>query len=168
VAARPTLLPGPRIEYSRRRGETECVGGVLDTWTTLDLPLLRLTVEEIEAGGNPEFEDLALKTGIDSHRVWDRMKVLRDAGYVEAAHASMPAGFVLGVTARARRTVGAWPSADTFVNELIQALAQAADREPDEARKGWLRAVGSGMAGVGRAVFTAELEGILRRYGVLL
>jgi len=80
----------------------------------------------------------------------------------------MPGGFVIRVTERARRTVGAWPSADALVDELSRALAQAADREPDEVKKGWLKAAASGMAGIGHALFTAELEGILRRYGVLL
>ena len=80
----------------------------------------------------------------------------------------MPGGFVIRVTERARRTVGAWPSADALVDELSRALAQAADREPDEVKKGWLKAAASDMAGIGHALFTAELEGILRRYGVLL
>jgi hypothetical protein len=64
----------------------------------------------------------------------------------DAAHAGMPGGFVMGVTERARREVG------------------AAEREPDEERKGRLRALAKEMTGVGRGVLVAELAALTKKY----
>jgi hypothetical protein len=54
---------------------------------------------------------------------------------------------IAGVTDEARRAVGQWPSAEVWVDRLVEALREAAEREPDPERRGRLRAMAEGSAG---------------------
>ncbi len=42
-------------------------------------------------------------------------------------------------TGHARRAVSAWPTAEAIADRLVNALDEAAEREPDPERKDWLR-----------------------------
>lgn len=46
--------------------------------------------------------------------------------------------------------MGAWPTADALADRLVQALEDAADREPDEERKGFLRKGAAYLGNAGR------------------
>ncbi len=53
-------------------------------------------------------------------------------------------------TGHARRAVGAWPTAETIADRLVSALDEAADREPDPERKGWLSKTAAYLGNAGR------------------
>jgi hypothetical protein len=55
-------------------------------------------------------------------------------------------------TGHARRTVGAWPTPETLANRLTEALAKAADNEPDEEKRGWLKKTAAWLGSAGRDV----------------
>lgn len=61
-------------------------------------------------------------------------------------------GFIESVSERARRELGAWPSAETIVEQLAAALRRAADEEPELERKSRLRAAAEVIAGMARDV----------------
>jgi len=65
----------------------------------------------------------------------------------------------MGVTDEARQAVGQWPSPQVWVERLIQALLEAAEREPDPERKGRLRALAEGLGGFARDVAVGVLSG---------
>lgn len=58
--------------------------------------------------------------------------------------------FIGPPTGYARRAVGAWPTAETIADRLITALDEAAEREPDPERKGWLRKSAAYLGNAGR------------------
>ena len=64
-----------------------------------------------------------------------------------------------GVTDAARRAVGQWPSPEVWVERLVQALHEAAEREPDPERRGRLRAMAEGLGGFARDVAVGVLSG---------
>lgn len=53
-------------------------------------------------------------------------------------------------TGHARRAVGAWPTAETIADRLVHALDEAAEREPDDERKGFLRKAAAYLGNAGR------------------
>jgi hypothetical protein len=59
-------------------------------------------------------------------------------------------GLVGEPTGHARRAVGAWPTPESIAARLISALDEAADREPDPERKGWLRKTAAYLGNAGR------------------
>jgi DNA-binding transcriptional ArsR family regulator len=142
--------------------------GDAETWSWREGPLLRIVLRETDAGRNPEFEQLADQTGLERQQVSIAMRALQDAGYVDVYLAGAYSGVVHSVGERARRELGSWPSAETIAADVVTALAEAADREPDEGRKKWLKSIASGAAGVGRGVLTAEITAVLRKYGLIV
>jgi hypothetical protein len=61
-------------------------------------------------------------------------------------------GYVTHVSERARCQLGAWPSADGIVEQLIEALSRAADDEAEPERKRGLRGAAEVLAGMARDV----------------
>lgn len=53
-------------------------------------------------------------------------------------------------TGHARRAVGAWPTAEMIADRLVKALDEAADREPDPEKKGWLGKTAAFLGHAGR------------------
>ena len=53
-------------------------------------------------------------------------------------------------TGKARRAVGAWPTPESIADRLVQALDEAADREQDPERKGWLSKSAAYLGNAGR------------------
>ena len=66
---------------------------------------------------------------------------------------------VEGVTPEARQAVGQWPSPDVWVERMVQALHEAAEREPDPEKKGRLHAMAEGLGGFARDVAVGVLSG---------
>jgi hypothetical protein len=56
-------------------------------------------------------------------------------------------GVVVAVTERARTKLGTWPSAESLVDALAAAFAEAAEREKEPVAKGRLRTVADGLGG---------------------
>jgi hypothetical protein len=66
---------------------------------------------------------------------------------------------IMGVADEARQAVGQWPSPEVWVERLVQALREAAEREPDPERRGRLRALAEGLGGFARDVAVGVLPG---------
>jgi hypothetical protein len=66
---------------------------------------------------------------------------------------------IMGVTDAARQAVGQWPSPEVWVERLVEALHEAAEREADPERRGRLRAIAEGLGGFARDVAVGVLSG---------
>jgi hypothetical protein len=56
------------------------------------------------------------------------------------------------VTATARQAVGQWPTAESLIARLTEALSEAAEHEPDPGQKSRLQAIASGLGGSARQI----------------
>jgi hypothetical protein len=128
-----------------------------DTWTSQELPVLRYLVERFEAVDALEVPaaEIAQAVELSAAEVGRSLRKLSDAAppyiltYAPAAEIRDP-DMVYDVTERARRTVGQWPTAEAVADRLVAAFAAAAEQEPDEERRSWLRRAAAWFGGAGR------------------
>jgi hypothetical protein len=133
------------------------------TWERRDLPVLDAVVRHFDEHSEvtrltlPEVAQLAGRDVMDVYRALKELSptyiTLRDLWR------SQPDALVWGVTDEARRAVGQWPSPEVWVDRLVQALREAAEREPDPEKKGRLRAMAEGLGGFARDVAVGVLSG---------
>ena len=108
-----------------------------------------MTVRDLELGlaaladADPPYIELQLAGGWSEERA--------GGGYVDA------------VTERTRRELGAWPTADSLVDQLAEALNRAADDEPETERKGRLRQAADVVGGMAREVAVAVISARIGR-----
>ena len=136
------------------------------TWEPRDLLVLDVVVRHYDE--HPQGQGVMLTcpqvaslVGLDPTDVYRALKVL-EPSYVRLAEGwgRGPGGCsIQGVTDQARRAVGQWPSAEVWVDRLVQALREAAEREPDPERRGRLRAMAEGLGGFARDVAVGVLSG---------
>jgi len=125
------------------------------TWTVRDLPVLRAIVELYEETGQiVSPNQIEAKTGLAAEVVQSALRALdsEQPPYVKKMQ-RYSSGHVLMIgapTGHARRAVGAWPTAETIADRLVSALDEAADREPDPERKGWLSKTAAYLGNAGR------------------
>lgn len=127
-----------------------------ETWTRRDLPVLEAIVQlsERDGGGFLDPAAIAQESGLDESETQAALLALD--GEVPACVTDMRRSasghiFLVGApTGHARRAVGAWPTAETIAGRLITALDEAAEREPDPERKGWLRKTAAYLGHAGR------------------
>jgi hypothetical protein len=112
-------------------------------------------------------EEIRQELGLDALDFARGVKALADADppYLEVMFAAggwsdvkAGGGFVEAVTERARRELGSWPSPDTLVDQLAEALRRAADDETEPERKGRLRQAADVVAGMARDVAVAAIS----------
>lgn len=130
------------------------------TWEPRDLPVLDAVVryfDEHPQGVMLRCEEVANLAGRDATDVYRALKTLEPT-YVRLAP-GLGSPSVRGVTDQARRMVGQWPSPEVWVDRLVQALREAAEREPDPERQGRLRAMAEGLGGFARDVAVGVLSG---------
>lgn len=98
--------------------------------------------------------EIVQQSGLDEDAVQAALRALavEDPPFVTKVRRRASGGVSLvgAPTGHARRTVGAWPTADALADRLVQALEDAADREPDEERKGFLRKGAAYLGNAGR------------------
>jgi DNA-binding MarR family transcriptional regulator len=152
-----------RDASSPRRPRLCAVTEVSETWSWREAPLLQIALRESDAGRDAQFEDLAEESGLDQRVVWQTMKRLHDAGYVEAYFAAADSGYVHEVTERTRRELGSWPSPESLLDQLVQAFNEAAEQETEPERKSRLRGVAEGLGGAGRTVALDLLSALIRQ-----
>ena len=143
---------------------------VTATWATRELLILRCALRRLDGGELlVELEDVRQETELPTDQLWAGVQALAhsDPPYIQVSlaggwtddHAS---GVIEGVSERARRELGSWPSADDLVTQLAAALSQAADREAEPERKGRLRAAADTLGGIAREI---AVQVISRRLG---
>ncbi|MGE5136762.1 MAG: hypothetical protein ACM32E_28180 [Gemmatimonadota bacterium] len=128
-----------------------------DTWWSRDLPVLDATVKLFQRQDFVEVGELARATGFE---VTDVAQALLDMRYVYVSEIQSMGPkdqwCITGVTAKARRAVGQWPTPENVVARLAEAFTAAAEQEPDSERRSKLRAVGGFLAETGKD-FAAEV-----------
>lgn len=129
-----------------------------ETWTRRELPVLAYLVERFDDPDlhRVDLSEIATGTGLDDDQVRRALRALSEASpdYIEGpktAQTSYPI-ILTGVTERARREVGAWPTPDGLVDRLVTAFDVAADQEPDPERQGRLRQIARSLGGSFRDV----------------
>ena len=126
------------------------------TWERRDLPVLDAVVrhfdEHQDDASLPTAADFTEPAGLDVVQVHRAIRALSPT-YLQAVQSlsEEPGDIaVSGVTDAARRSVGQWPSPEVWADRIIRELLDAADREPDEARRTKLRAAADALGGFGR------------------
>lgn len=153
--------PGYGMATRRRTDEassqaTTNVMPVDDTWANRDLPVLEAVVRWFDDAdaGMMNWPDIVEWSGLDEDSVKRALRALdsADPPYINVvgdASALYPTSLA-GVTERARRAVGAWPTPERLADQLVAALNAAADAEDDPERSGWLRRTAAWFGTAGR------------------
>ena len=133
------------------------------TWEQRDLPVLDAIVryfDEEDSAVIPDVATFAEITGMDPGQVGRAVRTLSPR-FIKTASGlgGLTEVGIMGVTDEARQAVGQWPSADVWVDRLVRALREAAEREPDPEKKGRMRAMAEGLGGFARDVAVGVLSG---------
>lgn len=129
-----------------------------DTWTDRDLPVLSALVSRFD---DPTVDvvrpaEMVAVSGLTEDAVMRALTALCEAEpqLLQCYHPEeqrVPA-FINGVTAEARRRVGAWPTPEAMVDRLVAAFTQAAEHEHDAEKKSNLRKVADLLGGALREI----------------
>lgn len=131
-----------------------------DTWNPRDLLILAVVAEgEAEGVRDVNTEWIQDRTNLTGDQIVAGLDALIDGRYVSATEAStMAATYYMSVKLRerGRRTVGTWPSEDSYA-ALVNAVEAAAQDAPDEETRSRLVRLREGLLGVSRDVGVAVL-----------
>jgi hypothetical protein len=148
---------------------------VEDTWARRELPILLAAYRRVESGERPspvgQFEEMRQELGMTVRDLELGLAALADADppYIELQLAGgwseekAGGGYVDAVTERTRRELGTWPTADSLVDQLVEALGRAADDELEPERKGRLRQAADVIGGMARDVAVAVISARIGR-----
>jgi hypothetical protein len=136
------------------------------TWERRDLPVLDAVVRYFEERDAmdphiPNVRTFAEITGLPVEQVYRAARSLAPSYLSVEGWFSDDLGAlsITQVTDQARRVVGQWPSPEVWVDRLVEALREAAEREPDPERRGRLRAMAEGLGGFARDIAVGVLSG---------
>ncbi|MFI7162838.1 hypothetical protein ACIBM3_10295 [Rhodococcus erythropolis] len=126
-----------------------------ETWISRDLPVLRAAVKLCEEKRVASREDLIEVTGFDKRTVilaFDALAAEQPPFFDELSNRTTNAGYraVAAPTGHARRTVGTWPTPESFADAVIARLQQTADDEAaspemrERAKQGLVAFLGAG------------------------
>jgi hypothetical protein len=126
-----------------------------ETWTCRDLPVLTTIVEVFERTGRVMHpNEIVEQSGLGADQVEAALRALEseDPPFISKLERRASGGISLvgRPTGHARRAVGAWPTPDSIADRLVSALDEAAERETDPERKGWLRKTAAYLGSAGR------------------
>jgi hypothetical protein len=138
-----------------------------DTWASRDLPLLKVIVEAFEENpnGDVRLEQLQKSTGLSAEELTRAMAALARAqppffGGTMVSGLAYPV-IISQVTERALIVTDQWPSPESSVQQLIEALGRAAETETDPDRKSKLQQTAQVIGGVALQIFTGWASGAL-------
>ncbi len=94
---------------------------------------------------------IATSCGIDPRQAEVAFDALEEDGYlvIRGRASGVLNGNVTQVTGKARREVGAWPTAEGVIDQLVVALTAAADAETEPERKSRLREAAETLSSTG-------------------
>lgn len=146
------------------------------TWATRELPILVEAYRRFEAEVNRapnigQLEEIRQALGLSAQDFVAGLEALVGAEppYIDVETASgwsqerAGGGYVSAVSERARRELGAWPSPDNVVEQLVEALSHAAENEPEGERKGRLRNAADVLSGMARDIAVSVIAARLGR-----
>jgi hypothetical protein len=142
------------------------------TWATRELPLLTIVLRRFDAGEQfVDLEEARAELEMPGPQMWAAANALRDAfpPYIDVEFAGgwgdlHASGLITHVYERTRRELGSWPSPEGVLDQLVAALSEAAESEPEPERKGRLRTAADVLSGVAHEVAVREIS---RRLGQL-
>lgn len=135
--------------------------GVPDIWAERDLPVLQSIVRRVIADDFAASQDVVSDTGLPNHIVDRSVRQLRDAGYVNA-HFEGDGGFgVMGVNPIALTTTGAWPTPESLVDRLLEALETSVAAAPSEAERSRRQKALDALRGISRDILVNAAGGAL-------
>lgn len=122
-----------------------------DTWFSRELPVLEALVSIFEAGFKqyPNAQHVAEAAGLDKDTAHRSLKAL-DGEYIVYNLTGGGGGFVKSISSAARRAVGQWPTPESFVDRLAEALADEAEKTSDAEKKSMLRKAAGAFGGGAR------------------
>ena len=167
-----TFTPNDGTPVTLATGVLSCspvatVNPMESTWEPRELPILRIAVAHFDdpTVNRLDIADIVAATGLEETTVQSGLHALSKATppYVEGIPvAEVPYPIILtGVTERARREVGQWPTPDAWVDRLVQALERAAAEEPDQEKRSLLMKAADLIGGVARDVAVKVASGVI-------
>ncbi len=144
------------------------------TWARRDLPILVAAYKRLDADDRQsveQLEEMRQELGLSVQDFAAGLEALEgaDPPCIEVMIAGgwsddkAGGGFVTGVSERARRELGAWPSPEGLVEQLAVALAKAADGEQEPERKSRLAAAAEALRSFARDVAVSVVADRLGR-----
>jgi hypothetical protein len=136
-----------------------------DKWHSIDLPVLTELVE-MHSGHPIRIDKLASVF----HGKYDEDEVQQSlirlsSDYIETRGTDETSViFIFGISERARRAVGQWPSdADALTKGLLEAFRDAADNETDREQAGRFRQAANALGNVGAKAITEIVSSTLAK-----
>jgi hypothetical protein len=103
-------------------------------------------------------------TGEQVERALFALAVTASPPYVKGIPlAEVPYPLPSGVTERARRAAGAWPTPEGFAEQFVSGLAAAIEREPDPEKRGRLRALLGSAGGTVKDISVEVAAAVISR-----
>jgi hypothetical protein len=135
-----------------------------DLWS-LDLQVLTCVVEHIERGDAPLRSTVVVEElNAANDEIFRSLRRLTDNGYIDATATLGGEYLIKRTTERGLRAASAWPDdAERLASKLIEALADAAENEPEPEKRGKIRAAAKSVAGMGKDVLTDVLATALMK-----
>ncbi len=131
-----------------------------DRWYRLDLPVLEAAVELDADGQSIEGSPLATATGLGEDEIALALQALLEANYFEGRVTKTfgPTRIIHihGITEKARRETGQWPSGDLY-ESLLAVLRADIERTDDPEKKTKLQAMRDAASSIGRDVVVEVL-----------
>jgi hypothetical protein len=129
-----------------------------ETWYSRDLPVLDAVVRLLDESPSGLLlgRAVAKRTALDEGAVESALYALSPTyvilGRQMAAEGGLDLQVIDGVTGEARRAVGQWPTAESFIDQLVAGLKGAAEQEKDPERKKRLREIARGLGGAAKSI----------------
>jgi DNA-binding PadR family transcriptional regulator len=130
-----------------------------------DQQVLAAVVELYEKDGNSvrRNEVHAALEDLDDDAIDQALRRLSSTGFIVGRGTGQAAVVaVVGVTEKGLRASGFWPSQDEAIDRMLQALEEAAEREPDPERQSKLRSVVTSFRSAGREVMIDVASAMLQ------
>ena len=141
---------------------------VASTWESRDLPVLVAAVELCDESDTGTASETAIqdRTGFDSRTVQRALVALAHEDpplFGQVGEHDFGIHTVAYPTGHARRIVGSWPTPESLAERIVDGLEEAADKEPDEDKRGRLRRAASSVRDVGRELFVDVVAESIKR-----
>lgn len=134
---------------------------VPETWFSRALPVLTSIVARYETDGGTVFSGHVVDdTGLDEGAVEQAARALERANYFRASWDGGGGFDVIEISERARREVGAWPTAEALTSRLLAAL-EAMATSPSEQERSGARRLLAAATGDGRAALAGAVGNLL-------
>jgi hypothetical protein len=136
-----------------------------ETWLSRDLPVLDAVVELLEDQPMAKPAAIAERTGFEAAEVVRALRAL-DGEYVHL-NTDLGGRSAAAVTPKARQAVGHWPSGESLIQQLVDGLVSAAEKEADPERKGRLHQAAALLGGAARDIAVGVAQAYAdRRLGI--